>query len=182
MIATRIATLAATAIGRRGLAAVCSAATVDECQGLRKHGKNSEAQTCYQALSQDRASRICARRAIGAWEMYQDANNAFRDAVAQSDHNANYRVRWGMLLHERFNNTDADNLFKEAADRDPKSARAYLGLALVSADGFDNDAIKDVAMALQLDPKLVEAHELFARLALEDSNQQQALSPKRTKR
>jgi tetratricopeptide (TPR) repeat protein len=172
VIATRIATLAlAIAAG----AAVCSAATVDECQGLRKHGKNSEAQTCYQALSQDRTAYL---RAEGDWGLgnYDRANTEFREAVAENDKSATYRVRWGMLLHERFNNTDADNLFKEAADRDPKSARAYLGLALVSADGFDNDAIKDVAMALQLDPKLVEAHELFARLALEDSNQQQALS------
>ena len=53
-----------------------------------------------------------------------------------------YRVRWGRLLHERFNNTDADDLFKEALQRDPKNAQAYLGLALVSADGFDSKAIE----------------------------------------
>ena len=27
-----------------------------------------------------------------------------------------YRVRWGRLLHERFNNTDAEGLFKEALE------------------------------------------------------------------
>ena len=37
------------------------------------------------------------------------------------------RVRWGRLMHERFNNTDADNLFDEALERDPKNAQAYYG-------------------------------------------------------
>ena len=46
------------------------------------------------------------------------------------------------MLHERFNNPDAKDLFKEALQRDPKNAQAYLGLALVSADGFDNGAIE----------------------------------------
>ena len=69
--------------------------------------------------------------------MYDQANNEFRAAVAQSPNNAMYRVRWGRLLHERFNNTDADDLFNEALKIDPKNAQAYLGLALVSADGFD---------------------------------------------
>ncbi len=49
-----------------------------------------------------------------------------------------------MLLHERFNNTDAVGLFQEALQRDPKNAQAYLGLAIVSADGFDGKA-KDYA-------------------------------------
>ncbi len=75
-----------------------------------------------------------------------------------------YRVRWGRLLHERFNNTDADDLFNEAIKLDPKNAQAYLGLALVSADGFDDKAIDYGLKALELDPKLVEAHELMARL------------------
>ena len=84
--------------------------------------------------------------------------------------NANYRVRWGRLMHERFNNKDAADLFKEALQRDPKNAQAYLGLALVSADGFDNKAVDEAKKALELDPKLVEAHELLAKLELEDSD------------
>ena len=32
------------------------------------------------------------------------------------------------------------DLFNEALEQDPKNARAYLGLAMVSADGFDNKA------------------------------------------
>jgi tetratricopeptide (TPR) repeat protein len=80
-----------------------------------------------------------------------------------------------MLLHERFNNTDAEQLFKEALQRDPKNAQAYLGLALVSADGFDSKALQWTAKALELDPKLVAAHELLASLALEDSDTADAI-------
>ena len=54
-------------------------------------------------------------------------------AIAAADGNALYRVRWGRLLHERFNNGDAADLFNEALKRDPKNADAYVGLALVGA-------------------------------------------------
>lgn len=150
------------------------AATPDDCATLRKHGRNPEAHACYEALTRQRDPYL---RAEGYWgiEMYQHANDQFRAAVAQSDSNALYRVRWGRLLHERFNNTDADNLFKEALARDPQNAQVYLGLALVSADGFDNSAIQWGAKALELDPKLVEAHELMASLALEDSDAAEAI-------
>ncbi len=148
-------------------ATLVRAATPAECQALRKHGHHDQAATCFESLTQ---SREPALRAEGFWglEMYQDANNEFRQAVAQNDANANYRVRWGRLMHERFNNKDAADLFKEALQRDPKNAQAYLGLALVSADGFDNKAVEEAKKAIELDPKLVEAHELVARLALED--------------
>jgi tetratricopeptide (TPR) repeat protein len=149
-------------------------ATPDGCAALRKHGKAAEAQACYQKLSQQGDPYL---RAEGYWGlgMYRDANDQFRLAVAQSDGNALARVRWGRLLHERFNNADAESLFKEALQRDPKNAQAYLGLALVSADGFDNAAIQWNEKALELDPKFVQAHELMANLALEDSDTAAAL-------
>ena len=54
--------------------------------------------------------------------------------------------------------------------------QAYLGLALVSADGYDNNAIVWATKALELDPKLVAAHELLAEIALEDSDTAQAIA------
>ncbi len=152
-------------------ACVCTVwgAGPDECAQLRKHGHLPEAKTCYESLT---ASKEPYLRAEGDWGLglYDQANNEFRTAVAQADKNATYRVRWGMLLHERFNNKDAENLFEEALQRDPKNARAFLGLAIVSADGFDSKAIDWAGKALQADPKLAEAHELLAKLLLEDSD------------
>jgi len=150
------------------------AATPEDCAVLRKHGKNADAHLCYQSLVGQRAPYL---RAEGYWglKMYQDANEQFGLAVSQSDGNALYRIRWGRLLHERFDNIDADNLFKEALKRDPQNAQAYLGLAIVSADGFDNAAIEWDARAIELDPTLVEARELMAILMLEDSDTATAL-------
>jgi len=149
------------------------AATPDDCQTLRKHGRRAEAQKCYESLT---AARDPFSRAEGFWglEQYEEANNQFRIATQQSPSNATIRVRWGRLMHERFNNTEADNLFGEALERDPKNAQAYYGLALVSADGFDNKAIEYAKKAMDLDPKLYEAHELMASLLLEDNDQAKA--------
>ncbi|MGC2332322.1 MAG: tetratricopeptide repeat protein [Candidatus Acidiferrales bacterium] len=156
-------------------ASVALSATPDDCQVLRKHGHRAEAQACYELLTRTNDPYL---RAEGYWGlgMYTDANNEFRAAVAQSDGNALYRVRWGLLLHGRFNNTDAEGLFKEALQRDPKNAQAYLGLALVSEDGYDNNAIVWATKALELDPQLVAAHELLAEIALEDSDTDQAIA------
>ena len=159
------------------LVAVCAssrASTVSECQILSRHGRNAEARACYETLTRSGDTYL---RAEGFWglQRYEEANNDFRLAVSQSPGNALYRVRWGRLLHERFNNTDAEGLFQEALETDPGNAPAYLGLALVSADGFDSKAVEWDAKALALDPNLVEAHELMANLALEDLRTTEAL-------
>ena len=128
------------------------AATPDECHALTQARPSRRSAACYQSLAAQHDHYL---RAEGYWGlgMYQEANNQFREAVAQDDRNANYRVRWGRLMHERFNNTEAEKLFQEALQRDPKNAQAYLGLALVSADGYDSKAVKWAAKALELDPQ-----------------------------
>src|SRR4029077_4628816 len=154
-------------------ATLARGATPEDCRALRKHGHRPEAQKCYESLTTARDPFL---RAEGFWgmEMYQEANNQFRIAADQSPTNATIRVRWGRLMHERFNNREADNLFKEALQRDPKNEQAYYGLALVSADGFDSKAIEFTGKAIELDPKLYEAHELMASLRLEDNDDAKA--------
>jgi cellulose synthase operon protein C len=152
-----------------------ASSTLESCRALRKHGQRAEATTCYEGLSRSGDAYL---RAEGLWglEQYDQANEAFRIAVAQPGSKAIYRVRWGLLLHERFNNKEAVDLFNEALQQDPANAQAYLGLALVSADGFDSKAGEYAARALVLDPKLVEAHELMANLALENSKTEDAVA------
>src|SRR5271168_584080 len=153
----------------------CRAAIPDSCQTLRKHGQKQEAQACYESLVRTNSPYL---RAEGYWglEQYDQANEQFRIATAAPDSDPLYKVRWGMLLHQRFNNTDAVSLFQEALQKDPKNAQAYLGLAIVSADGFDGKATDYVSRALVLDPKLVEAHEFAANLALEDADTEHAVA------
>jgi tetratricopeptide (TPR) repeat protein len=47
---------------------------------------------------------------------------------------------------------------------------------MVSADGFDGKAKEYISLAMVLDPKLVEAHEFAANLALENSDTEQAIA------
>src|SRR5580704_13540672 len=156
-------------------AGVAYGATPDDCHALSKHGRRAEAQKCYESLTTAGDPSI---RAEGYWglEQYEEANNQFRAAVNASPGKAMIRVRWGRLMHERFNNREADNLFGEALERDPKNAQAYYGLALVSADGFDSKAIEYTGKAIELDPKLYEAHELMAGLLLEDNDEAKAFN------
>jgi cellulose synthase operon protein C len=153
----------------------CWAATPDSCQTLRKHGQKTEAQACFESLVRTNSAYY---RAEGYWglEQYDQANEQFRIAAAPAESDPLYKVRWGMLLHQRFNNTDAVGLFQEALQKDPKNAQAYLGLAIVSADGFDGKATDYASRALVLDPKLVEAHEFVANLALENADTEHAVA------
>ncbi|HWB83917.1 MAG TPA: tetratricopeptide repeat protein [Bryobacteraceae bacterium] len=101
---------------------------------------------------------------------YADANEAFRLLVAANPKNPEYKVRWGRLLLERFNPGDAAGLFNEALELKPNDAGALLGMALIAADNFDARAADLAHKALESDPKLLEAQELLARLALEDND------------
>jgi hypothetical protein len=100
-------------------------ATPGDCQTLRKHGHRAEAQQCFASLIGARDPFI---RAEGFWgiEQYEEANNQFRIATEQSPQNATIRVRWGRLMHERFNNTEADNLFGEALCSAIRKARRLI--------------------------------------------------------
>jgi tetratricopeptide (TPR) repeat protein len=141
------------------------AALPADCWDLRKHGHPVEAQTCFESLTRGGDTYF---RAEGFWglEAWGQANEQFRLATQPASSKALYKVRWGLLLHERFNDTDAAGLFREALAKDPSNAGAYLGLAVVSADGFDGRAVEYLTKAIQLDPKLATAHELMADLAL----------------
>ena len=63
-----------------------------------------------------------------------------------------------------------------SAAKDPSNAQAYLGLATLSAAGFDGKAAEYAAKAATLDPKLAAAHELLATLALENDDSPAAIA------
>ena len=162
-----------------GVPAAAGTATPEGCRALRLHGKKVEATACFEALAR---SGDAYRMAEGYWglEDYEQAKKEFEIAIAQPKSPALWRVRYGMLFHERFNNIEAAKLYNEALEMDPENARAYLGLAVLSADGFDEKAAEYVAKAIALEPKLVEAHELSANLLLEDAKPEEAVKEAET--
>jgi tetratricopeptide (TPR) repeat protein len=150
-----------------------SATVPSDCWTERKHGHDAQAQACFTALT--RSSDVYFR-AEGFWglEQWSRANEQFRLATQPADSKALYKVRWGLLLHERFNNADAADLFHEALQKDPSNAEAYIGLARVSADSFNGQATAYLRKAMDLDPARADAHELMAQLALEKDDRETA--------
>jgi cellulose synthase operon protein C len=154
-------------------AASVYSAVPNDCWTQRKHGHHPEATACFDALTR---SGDPYYRAEGFWglEEWQEANEQFRIATQSANSKPLYKVRWGMLFHERFNDAEAAGLFREALAKDPGNAEAYVGLAIVSAGGFDGKAAEYLTKALTLDPKLAEAHELMADLALSNDDRETA--------
>jgi tetratricopeptide (TPR) repeat protein len=127
---------------------------------------------CAQAGREDDAE---LSRAEALWRAhdYEGAKRVFESLVRAHPENAFYKVRYGRLFLERFNPTEAADLFQEALKVDPKNAQAQLGLALVAEESFEGSAADLARKALLSDPKLTEAHEVLAKLALEDSDYKQ---------
>ncbi len=119
------------------------------------------------------------QQAEALWKarQYQEANKVFRDLVAKNPDNPDYRVRWGRMYLEHAQAADiqtAGDLFNEALAIKKDCAGALLGLALIAAENYGGNAATLAQKALEADPKLLEAQELLARLALEDNNNAKA--------
>lgn len=110
---------------------------------------------------------------------YEDANNAFRALTTRDPNNSEYKVRWGRLLLERNNPSEAGDLFQEALKLKKDYPPALLGLAIGQAENYDQRAVAMAKKALEGDPKLVEAQELLARIALEDNDNPKAIDEAR---
>ena len=110
---------------------------------------------------------------------YQEANEVFRVLVANEPKNALYRVRWGRMYLDHWQPDVADGLFSEALGLHADDAAAILGKALCAAASFGGNAAELARKALSIDPKLLEAQELLARLALEDDNRPKAIEEAR---
>jgi tetratricopeptide (TPR) repeat protein len=143
-----------------------------KCWNLRKHG-DAGASACFQKLT---AMPDAAVQAEGYWGQrnYQAANDAFRAAVKARDKDPKPRIRWGLMFLEHWQPADAADLFGEALAIDKENADALLGLARVASESFEAKAIEYAEKALKSNPKLFEAHELIARVALEDNNPEKA--------
>lgn len=150
-----------------------AAQTLDLCRDHQRKGRLREASACFETLvpSPDPYLRAEAFWGLGR---YKQANDAFRAAVEREPKNARYRVRWGRLFYDRMQRQDAAKLFQEALEIRPEDPSAVLGLSLVASDGFERKAVELAERAAALDPKLAEAREVLARLALEDGNVKRA--------
>ena len=142
-------------------------------QDLRHHGKLAEAHACYTRLA---TSGDPTLRAEGFWGagQYKEANDTFRLALKQHPESAAIRVRWGRLFLERFTKSEAGGLFEEALEKIRRTHKLFWVWRLLASEGFNRDAVDLAQKAADADPKLAEAHELLAYLALEDNDEKKA--------
>jgi len=156
------------------LCASSTATTRPECETLRNHGQISEARVCYQKLTLEADLGL---RAEGFWGIrdLQSANNEFRKAIGAKPKDPMLRVRWGRLMIEGNNKEEAAKLFEEAMEIQEDYPPALVGMALVASESFEAKAVELANKALQKDPKLTEAREILARLALEDGDEKKAV-------
>jgi tetratricopeptide (TPR) repeat protein len=143
-----------------------------QCEALRHKGDPAN-RDCYQRLTR---SSDPALQAEGFWGMgdFRSANDSFRAAVKLRDADPAPRVRWGRMYLDHWQASEASGLFGEALKLKENYAPALLGVALVAGQEFEGAAIKSAEKALAADPKLYEAHELIARVYLEDSDPKKA--------
>ncbi len=105
---------------------------------------------------------------------FRSANDAFRAATKLRDKDPAPRVRWGRMYLDHWQASEAQDLFQEAIKIKEDYAPALLGMALVSGEQFEGQAISFAEKALKADPKAYEAYEVIARVHLEDGNPNKA--------
>lgn len=116
------------------------------------------------------------QRAEALWEAhdYVGASDEFSALLKANPKNAEYKVRCGQFFFERYDPEYAAQMFEAALAIEPKNPRALLGMARILAESFSGKAREAADKALEADPKMFEAAELKARIALEDDNQKDA--------
>lgn len=106
----------------------------------------------------------------------QEAEAVYRAICdGQRPKDPNCKVEWGRMYLDFGRPEEAVKLFNEAQEIDKDNGGAMLGQALLAAEEFSGTAGPLARKALELDPKLVEAQELLARLALEDNDNPKAV-------
>ena len=131
---------------------------------------------CAQKAPNNHGGQQMLDHANALWKqgLYQDAYNQFDALVKAFPDNPDYKVRWGELLQERHQESDAEALYEQALQIKPDHARALLHLAELAAEDYDHKAVELAGKALEADPKLYQARELMARILLEDNNEKEA--------
>ena len=125
-----------------------------------------EARACFEGLT--RSSDAYAR-AEGFWglEQWEQANEQFRLATQQRQQQSPWSRCAGACCCMNASMMPKPRIcFVKRWQGSIECAKRMSGLAIVSGEGFSGKATEYAAKAIELDPKLAEAHELMADLAL----------------
>src|SRR5688572_26944597 len=105
---------------------------------------------------------------------YQDANGVYQSASTLAPEDAPLKARWARLFAIKHNPGEAEGLYREALETNPKQTAALVGLAELAAGNWDGKAGALVEQALEVNPNLAEARLLHARVLLEQESYDEA--------
>lgn len=110
-----------------------------------------------------------AARALGS---FQDANEAFRDAVRADETRAESQLEWAMLFFEKYDTGHAEECVQALLAHNPRHAQAHALYARIKLEqSLDfTGATEHIEAALTTNPNLVMAHITRAGMALRDMN------------
>ncbi|MBI4459266.1 MAG: tetratricopeptide repeat protein [Acidobacteria bacterium] len=111
-----------------------------------------------------------AAAALAELGRFKEANEVYRDAVATYSENASLRVNWGLLFLQKHNPADAEGLFREALELNTNHTGALLGMAELAAGRWESQAPGTLNRALQINPNLLKARVMLAKIELEHDN------------
>lgn len=124
-------------------------------------GETEKAVACYRRVREPRRLSDAERfelwkdlgNCLARMERLDEAEAAYRDALAVKPDSAALRVNFGMLDLQRDRVSAARGHFSKAVELDPGSAKAHCGLGLVSCLEGDYAAAEErFARAMELDP------------------------------
>jgi tetratricopeptide (TPR) repeat protein len=115
----------------------------------------------------DEEALFRAGRAAQALKQPYEANALYRSASRGSD--PAVHTAWGTLWLDTHAPAEALRSFKDALQADAEWAPAYLGVGLTLADENPPAAAEAANKAIEIDPKLSDAHLLLAQLDLDNA-------------
>ena len=136
------------------------------------YGRRAEAKSCYTPIAVERQSRHPGRRLLGT-QKYTEANTEFRRAVAQSRKPLKSACAGAACSSTASTKRTPWISSRKPGDRSEKRSR-YARHGNGSRGGFRTQGRRVGEESAELDPKLVEAQELLASIALEDNNPEKA--------
>lgn len=142
---------------------------------LELTGQEAQAKTIYQSLVQyykDQSPQTAAEltpiaNALVRLDRFHDANDVFREAIEADSNHIDAQLSSAELFTKKYDYAGAMDFLSSALGINPRSARAYLDVALNKRIGGGSDMYAALNKALSYNPNYVEAISLKAALELE---------------
>ncbi len=167
------ALLAQVPVKKKSSGATYDRTKASRCWDLKATGDSVQSTSCFVALMAEKSPALAAE---GTWGVgkFEEAVKIFELALEVYPEDPYVRIRFGQMFWSRFNRGEAVKLISEALELDKTNAAGMMALAKILSKGFDSKATDLAKSAAEADPGLVEARELLAQLALENSDEKKA--------